>query len=137
MARAGGEAGVEVIGDFSDAGNGDGQGAQVGVNGTGKATRIPVTVKIAVRNLTRGMHACIGAASALNGMIAGLQFAKGSLHSGLHGGLAAGLALPAIEGATMIVDCQGITRHMQGLADGAWPCNGQHWPRAAAHGMLW
>jgi hypothetical protein len=136
VAFAGAEAGVEIIGDFCDGGDGDGQGAQVGVDGARKAVRIPIAVKVAVGDLTCGMHACIGAACALDDVIAGLQAGQGGLYRRLHSGLAAGLALPAIEWPAVIVDFQGITRHMQGVADGAWPCNGQHWPRATAHGML-
>jgi hypothetical protein len=76
-----------------------------------------------VGDLARGMHTGIGAASTLNDMVAGLQVREGGLDGGLHGGLATVLALPAIEGATVVVDFQGIARHMQALAYGCAPCN--------------
>ena len=137
VARAGGKAGVEIIGHAGDGGDGDGMRAQMGVDGTGEAERIPITVKIAVRDLARGMDACIGAARALDNMVAGLQAGQGRLHGGLHGGLATGLALPAIEGATVIVDFQGIARHMQGLADGCRPCNAKALALAGRPRHVW
>ncbi len=137
VARAGGKAGVEIIGHAGDGGDGDGMRAQMGVDGTGEAERIPITVKIAVRDLARGMHAGIGAASTLHDMIAGLQAGQGRLHGGLYGGLAAGLALPAIEAATIIVDFQGKARHMQGLADGCRPCNAKALALAGRPRHVW
>ena len=137
VARAGGKAGVEIIGHAGDGGDGDGMRAQVGVDGTGQTMRIPITVKIAVGDLTRSMHAGISAASALDNMIAGLQAGQCGLDGGLHGGLATGLALPAVKRPAVIVDFQGIARHMQGLADGCRPCNAKALALARSTRHVW
>ena len=95
----------------------------MGVDGACETEGIPIAQQIAVGDLTRCMDAGIGAACTLHDMIAGLQVREGGLNGGLDGRLATGLALPAMEWPAVIVDFQGITRHMQALAYGCAPCN--------------
>lgn len=135
-AFTGAETRVEITLHAGDGGDGNGLRAQVGVDGPGKAERVPIARKIAMGDLACGMHAGVGAACALDDMRAGLQAGKGGLDGSLHGGLAAGLALPAVERATVVVDFQGIARHATGLAQGGVCCNAGHWSNGIWRGKV-
>ena len=112
----GGKAGVEGVGDFGSGQDGDGERAEVVVQGFHQAERVPLAGEVGVGKLASGMHACIGATGGGDGVGARFKLGKRGLDGGLNRGLVAGLALPAVERAAVVVDFQGIARHSGCLA---------------------
>ena len=108
---AGRKPGVKIVRDQGRLQHRHGQGAQVPVQGLRQTVGIPVAVKVAMRDLTGGMHTGIGTACGGDGMGAGLQAGQRRLDRRLDRGLPGSLTLPALERAAVIVDFQGEARH--------------------------
>lgn len=109
------ETGMEIIPDGGAIDNRNGQRFEMVIQCLRQSKRRPVTVHVAMGNLTQTVHACVGAASGGNIVRARFQLGKGRFNSALHRGQA-NLPLPADKRGTVVFDFQRKTGHGRDLA---------------------
>ena len=102
--------GVPVIGDPRAIHDGYGMRLEMLVQRLGEPEWIPVLFHVALRHLTRGVDASIGAPGGGNRVIARLKSGQRRLDRALNRGLVF-LALPPGKGGAVIFDFESIARH--------------------------
>lgn len=107
---------VKIIGDLHRLHDGNRMRFQVEIQRLAQAERVPVTGQIDRRHLPRAMHTRIGATGGGNGMIARFQLGQSRFNRSLHRRLALRLTLPALIGATVILNFQRKSWHVPPLA---------------------